>query len=71
MIFFSVVPPVMTLRLLNEFRVPELYTPSVKSVVRDDNPAWRPFAVRLKDKLAAEREECRTSERRAACLNRR
>jgi hypothetical protein len=49
MIFFSVVPPVMTLRLLNDFGVPELYTPSAKSVVHDDNPAWKPFGVRLRD----------------------
>ena len=49
MIFFSVVPPLMTLRLLNDFGVSELYTPSAKSVVHDDNPAWKPFAVRLKD----------------------
>jgi hypothetical protein len=49
MIFFSVVPPVMTLRLLNDFGVPEIYTPSAMSVVHDDNPAWKPFAVRLRD----------------------
>ena len=49
MIFFSVVPPVMTLRLLNDFGVSELYTPGAKSVVHDDNPAWKPFALRLKD----------------------
>lgn len=49
MIFFSVVPPMMTLRLLNDFGVAELDTPSAKRVVHDDNPAWKPFAGRIRD----------------------
>ena len=49
MIFFSVVPPVMTLRLLNEFGISEINTSSAKSVVHDNNPAWKPFALRLSD----------------------
>ena len=49
MVFFSVVPPLMTLRLLNDFGIPEIHTPSAMSVVHDDNPTWKPFAVRLRD----------------------
>jgi hypothetical protein len=49
MMFFSVVPPVMTLRLLNDFGIEAIYTPSVMSVVPDNNPAWIPFGARLKD----------------------
>jgi len=49
MMFFSVVPQVMTLRLLNDFGVEQIYTPSVMSVLPDNNLAWIPFGVRLKD----------------------
>ena len=55
MMFFSVVPPVMTLRLLNDFGVDAIYTPSVMSVVPDNNPAWKPFGTRLRDNVPAAR----------------
>jgi hypothetical protein len=49
MMFFSVVPPVMTLRLLNDFGIEAINTPSVMRVVPKTNPAWIPFGARLKD----------------------
>jgi hypothetical protein len=50
MIFFSVTPPVMTLRILNEFGVAQIYTPSVMAIGVDSHPGWKAFALRLNDK---------------------
>lgn len=48
MMFFSVVAPVMTLRLLNDFGIEAINTPAVMRVVPDTNPAWIPVGARLK-----------------------
>lgn len=49
MIFFGVVPPVITLRILNDFGVAEVYTAGVMKTGVDSHPAWRPYAARLRD----------------------
>lgn len=49
MIFNSVVPPVITLRILNEFGVPEVHTPGASRVLRAGHPFWIGFDSRLAD----------------------
>jgi hypothetical protein len=57
MVFFGVVPPIMVLRILNDFAFPTVYTPGVMRIAADRHPAWTPFGARLNDPTppAAER----------------
>jgi hypothetical protein len=48
-IYLSVVPPTVVLRILNEFDVNEVYTPGVMGVGVENQEAWAGFAARLKN----------------------
>jgi hypothetical protein len=45
----SILPPVMTLLILNEFGVKEIKTLGLVELGLTTHPAWKPFATRLAD----------------------
>ena len=57
MIHFGVVPPIMVLRILNEFGVGEVHTPGVMNIGVERQPDWQPFAARLEDDRPPEAQE--------------
>jgi len=50
MIIFSLVPPIMTLRILNDFDAKEIHTPGVMRKDVERAPFWGLLGERLKDK---------------------